>query len=73
MLKVVEKLEFNLQNANFFYFCLKKPSKNSSTTIQNFILFILKFLSTDKLAVQKDTYNAICADMDTTFAEMAGF
>lgn len=33
----------------------------------------LQTIFTDKLAVQKETYNAICADMDTTFAEMAGF
>lgn len=33
----------------------------------------LTTIFTDKLAVQKETYNAICADMDTTFAEMAGF
>lgn len=38
---------------------------------QMFNMFTTIF--TDKLSCQKETYNAICADMDTTFAEMAGF
>lgn len=36
-------------------------------------MFLFETIFADKLAVQKETYNAICADMDTTFAEMAGF
>ena len=38
-----------------------------------FIYYVSTTIFTDKLSVQKETYNAICADMDTTFAEMAGF
>lgn len=41
--------------------------------IDNVLMCFYQPIFTDKLSVQKETYNAICADMDTTFAEMAGF
>lgn len=55
---------------------LKQHSnQNKKKIILNFncLMFLFETIFADKLAVQKETYNAICADMDTTFAEMAGF
>jgi hypothetical protein len=55
----------------------KLKKKKSFSHILNFnficLMFLFETIFADKLAVQKETYNAICADMDTTFAEMAGF
>lgn len=46
------------------------PRKKSK---ENVLISFKHIVFTDKLASQKDTYNAICADMDIAFAEMAGF
>lgn len=80
LLKIWRKQIKICQNNFFRWKCVNNFDKTTSKTTCNHSLFnqflfnvSSKTIFTDKLAVQKETYNAICADMDTTFAEMAGF
>jgi hypothetical protein len=74
----IPKTVQNPQNLSFVCETFSKQIKTKfELSLINFEEIFIYYVSTtifaDKLAVQKETYNAICADMDTTFAEMAGF